>query len=207
MSNNENWHDKEVADIDFGYKRLNKRITNLMNSFSDSPSKSIPKLSKGWKETIAAYRFFNNKNITADKILSSHKKATLERIKAEELVLIAQDTTEICFTGRKKIKGIGYLNSQTSHGFFFHPSIAMIPNKLCLGTIGFESWTRENLGVRHERANKSVEEKESYNWLKGYEKANEVAKEAPNTTVVNIMDRAGDIYEILEKVPSEENKA
>ena len=207
MSDNEHWHDKEVADIDFGDKRLNKRITTLMNSFSDSPSESIPKLSKGWKETIAAYRFFNNKNITADRILSSHKKSTLERIKSEELVLIAQDTTEICFTGRKKIKGIGYLNSQTSHGFFFHSSIAMTPNKLCLGTIGFESWTRENLGVRHERANKSVEEKESYNWLKGYEKANEVAKEAPNTTVVNIMDRAGDIYEILEKVPSEENKA
>ena len=39
----------------------------------------------------------------------------------------------------------------------------------------------------------SIEEKESYNWLKGYEKANKVAKEAPNTTVVNIMDRAGDI--------------
>ena len=118
MNKNEHWHDKEVADIDFGDKRLNKRITTLMNSFSDAPSESIPKLSKGWKETIAAYRFFNNKNITADKILSSHKKTTLERIKSEELVLIAQDTTEICFTGRQKIKGIGYLNSETSHGFF-----------------------------------------------------------------------------------------
>ena len=33
MSDNEHWHDKEVADIDFGDKRLNKRITSLMNSF------------------------------------------------------------------------------------------------------------------------------------------------------------------------------
>ena len=87
--NNENQHDKEIADIDFGDKWLNKRITTLMNSVSDSPNESIPKLSKGWKETIAAYRFFNNKNITTDKILSSHKKATLERIKSEELVSIA----------------------------------------------------------------------------------------------------------------------
>ena len=59
MNNKEYWHNKEVEDIDFGDKRLNKRITTLMNSFSDSPSESIPKLSKGWKETIAAYRFFN----------------------------------------------------------------------------------------------------------------------------------------------------
>ena len=119
-------------------------MTTLMNSFSDSPSESIPKLTKEWKETIAAYRFFNNKNITVDKILSSHKEATLERIKIEKLVLIAQDTTEVCFTDRKKIKGVGHLNSKTSHGFFFHPSIAITPSKLCLGTIGFESWTREN---------------------------------------------------------------
>ena len=78
MSGNEYWYNKEVQGIDFGDRRLNKRITTLMNSFSDSPSESIPKLTKGWKETIAAYRFFNNKNITADKILSSHKEATLE---------------------------------------------------------------------------------------------------------------------------------
>ena len=37
-----------------------------------------------------------------------HNKATLDSIKAEKLVLIAQGKTEVCFTGRKKIKGIGY---------------------------------------------------------------------------------------------------
>ena len=63
-----------------GDRRLNKRI----NSFSDSPSKSIAKLTKGWKKTMAAYRFFNNKNITRDKILSSHKEAFLNRIKEKK---------------------------------------------------------------------------------------------------------------------------
>ena len=57
--------------------------------------------------------------------------------------------------------------------------------------------------MRNERANQSIEEKESYCWLKGYKKANEIAKEAPNITIVNMMDRAGDIYE---KIPSDENK-
>lgn len=61
----------------------------------------------------------------------------------------------------------------------------------------FESWTRENLGVRHEKANKFIEEKENYCWLKGYRKSNKIAKEAPN----NMIDRAGDIYEILAKFP------
>ena len=93
MSTDEYCHNKEVQGIDFGDIRLNKRITTLMNSFSDSPSGRIPKITKGWKETIAAYRFFNNKNITADKILLLYKEATLDKIKAENLVLLVQDTT------------------------------------------------------------------------------------------------------------------
>ena len=46
-------------------------------------------LQKGGKNTTAvAYRFFNNKNITSDKMLSSHQEDTLESIKAKKLVLI-----------------------------------------------------------------------------------------------------------------------
>ena len=65
MSTDEYWHNQDVQGIDFCDRRLNKRMTTLMNSFSDSPNESIPKITKRWKETIAAYRFFNNKNITA----------------------------------------------------------------------------------------------------------------------------------------------
>jgi hypothetical protein len=54
---------------------------------------------------------------------------------------------------------------------------------------------------------KPIEEKESYCWLKGYEEANQIALVAPDTTVVSIADRGGDIYEVLEKIPSKTNKA
>lgn len=70
-----------------------------------------------------------------------------------------------------------------------------------------QNWTRETLGVREQRKNKPIEEKETYCWLKGYEAANEIALAAPDTVIVNVADREGDIYEILEKLPSETNKA
>jgi IS30 family transposase len=59
---------------------------------------------KSWKETIAAYRFLNNDNVTHDTILSSHRSSTFERIKQENIVLIPQDTTEIDFCGRQTIR-------------------------------------------------------------------------------------------------------
>lgn len=207
MKEGQEWIIEETREVDFGDIRLNRRYGDILNRFSSSPNKSIPGASKGWKETIAAYRFLNNAEVTDKKIIEPHRKASIERIKREEIVLIAQDTTEIDFTGRKKIEGMGYLSQENSHGFYLHPSIAVTPERICLGVIDMQTWTREKLGTREERKKKPIEEKETYCWLKGYEAANAVAKEAKDTIIVNIADREADIYEVLEKMPTEENKA
>ena len=70
-----------------------------------------------------------------------------------------------------------------------------------------QTWTREKLGIGRQRKNKPIEEKETYCWLKGYELANTIALKTPGTMIVSIADRGGDIYELLEKMPSESNKA
>jgi hypothetical protein len=207
MQDYTNWTIEEIKTADFGDKRLNKRFGGLLNILSNAPNCSLPRACQSWKETIAAYRFFNHENVTANDILSCHQQSTLERIKNEKIVLIPQDTTEIDFTGRKAINGMGYLDTQKSQGFYLHLSLATTPERLCLGVIDFQSWTRKKLGIRKERHNKSIEEKETYCWLKGYEAANQIALAAPNTVIVNICDRGGDIYEVLEKMPSETNKA
>lgn len=76
-----------------------------------------------------------------------------------------------------------------------------------MGITDVQIWRREELGVRGQRKNKPIEEKESYCWLKGYESANNIALSAPESTIISISDREGDIYEVLEKEPSETNKA
>ena len=44
----------------------------LLDNLSTSPEKNIPASTKGWNETMAAYRFLNNDNVTPSKILMSH---------------------------------------------------------------------------------------------------------------------------------------
>lgn len=201
------WIDTETKTNNFGDKRLNKRFTMLLNKLSSAPNKSIPAACHTWTETLAAYRFFNNPEVTQRKILSSHRSATIDRIKQEKIVLIPQDTTDISFTGRKPIDGMGYLDTKNSQGFYLHPSLAITPQRLCLGVIDLQTWTRKELGLRKKRQDMPIEKKETYCWLKGYEAANEVALASPNTIIVSVCDRGGDIYELLEKMPSEKNKA
>ena len=201
------WIKEETLTLDFGDKRLNTRLKKTLERLSSSPEKSIPSATKGWSETQGTYRLLNNPKVHSEKILSPHRAATLRRIQQESIVLIPQDTTEIDLTHRKPMEDMGYLSSSKSQGFYIHPSVAFTPERCCLGTVNLQSWVRKELGTSKKRKEKPIEEKESYNWVKGYEAANDIAKLAPNTVVVSISDREGDIYDVLEKERNEENKA
>lgn len=202
-----NWVLDESKTAEFGDKRLNKRFKKLLNDFGSSPNKSVPATFKTWGETIAAYRFFNNEEVNEQVILSSHQAATIERIKREKIVLIPQDTSTIDFSKRTNIDGMGYLNDTKSQGFYLHPGLAITPERQCLGVVEMQSWTRKEIGTRKTSKNKDITEKESYCWIKSYDAANKIAVAAPDTMIVSIADREGDIYELLEKLPSESNKA
>jgi len=201
------WIIEETQGAHFTDKRLKTRYKRLLDKLMGSPSQSIPMTFKTWKETLAAYRFFNNQAITPEQILTPHYEATVERIKKEKVVLILQDTSEIDLSGRKNLSEVGYLGSSQRKGFYLHPSLAVTPEKLCLGLVDMEFLQRKELGSRGQRKEKAIEEKESYRWLKGYEAANRVALHAPNTIVVSVSDRESDIYELLEKTPSQDNQA
>jgi len=201
------WVISETSRSNFKDERLNKRYKKLLLSLGDWPNKSIAGAFKSWGETIAAYRFFNNKEVNEEDILLPHKEATIERIKKESLVLIPQDTSTIDFSKRQAIEGMGYLNDQKTQGFYIHPSLAITKDKGCLGIVDFQSWIRKELGAGKTRKSRKIEEKESYCWIKSFEAANQIALAAPHTKIISIADREGDIYELLEKLPSETNKA
>lgn len=116
------WAMEEVKDINLGDARLNKRLIGLLDILSNKPEESIPSNCNSWSETKAAYRFFDNTKVTPEKILTPHYNATLERIKGEKIVLCLQDTTDIDFSWRNSIEGLGYTgNTKQEHlqGFFF----------------------------------------------------------------------------------------
>lgn len=205
----EAWVIEETKSVDFKDKRLNNRFTKILSNLGASPELSVSAASNSWSESLAAYRFMNNDKVNDSIVIKSHVDATLERIKKEKVVLIPQDTTEIDFTGHESISDMGYLSSENSKGFYLHPSIAVTPNKTCLGILNLQAWRRTEIGSsnKKDRKNRPIEEKETYCWIKGYDTANKIAHAAPDTKIISVTDREGDIYELLEKHPSEDNLA
>lgn len=202
------WIVREVQTACFGDERLDQRFAVLLDRFSEKPSLSIPAACKGLAEITSAYRFFDNDRVDADKVLQPHEDATLQRIGHQEVVIIAQDTTEIELTRKEETVG-GPLNDESRWGLFDHVQLAMTPERVPLGVVGAEIWCRdpeEFPKKRPERKNKPITEKESYRWLKGYRHACAIAEHVPQTTVVSVSDSEGDIYECFVEPAQREGK-
>ncbi len=194
------WIGDELATVDLGDKRLNGRMGILLDRIGSQPERSIPAACRGWAETQAAYRFFDNPSVTPEKVLAPHRDATLERIRQQEVVLLVQDTTELDYTRpHERVQGGGPLNWEERIGFFNHTILAVTPERLSLGVVDATIWGRDpdDPNKNDRRKQVPIEEKESYRWIEGYRTTCAVAAQAPATTVVSVSDREGDIYELF----------
>jgi Transposase Tn5 dimerisation domain/Transposase DNA-binding len=217
----QDWVIHETATAAFGDERLDERFALLLDRMSPHPSLKFTAACKGRAEIQAAYRFVDNDRVDEHQVLAPHRDATVQRIRAQPVALIPQDTTEIDVTRRNEVMtDAGPLNDSTRVGSFTHALLAMTPERLPLGVIPAEFHTRdpEEFAARAaksasekraERHAKPIEDKESARWLEGYRAVCRVAREAPETTVVAISDSEGDIFEcLLEGQPAEgERKA
>jgi Transposase DNA-binding len=198
------WIETELAESQVQEERHQKRLAHLLGRLSEQSPSSIPQAWHGWAETVAAYRFWDNPQVGLTEILSGHQHATLERVQAEEVVLLVQDTTFLNYGTLQGNKGVGTIQGKSREEYLLHPTVAFPPERVNLGVVGLRMGQRPEEPVAHERARKPIAEKERYRWLQGSQLACEVQQRCPNTLVVNVADREGDIQECFLEAISRE---
>ena len=194
------WVDSEFETVNLGDRRLNDRMINIVHSLGLAPGRTIPQTFITWPEIKACYNFFGNERVHESKILNPHIEKTIERIKEHPTVLLMTDTSEIDYTTKEAMEGKERL-SNTKTGLWLHPTLAVTPERLPLGVVNVNFWNRspERKGKSSAARDKTpIEEKESYRWLDSYLKACEIAREAPDTKIIHITDREGDIIEVFD---------
>lgn len=198
----------ELSTIDLGDERLNRRGKHLLETMFADPAASINSACQGWTETAAAYRFFDNESVKPEKILQAHREATSKRIAEHDVVLIAQDTTELDYTDHPPADA-GPLNRFTQRGFLDHTHLALTPEGLCLGVTEVDIWARsdETFGTSKQRRNDPLETKEKFRWLQGYRHACELQRQIPQTRIISVADAECDIYEVFAETKEQEEKA
>jgi hypothetical protein len=197
------WVVEEVKTAKMNDKRLNERIAVVLSQLAARPTASIPAACGGRAEMVAAYRFCENDNTSFEAVLLPHGDATRQRIAAQPVVILPQDTTEIEVTRpAQQVAGAGPLDGDSRRGALLHVLHAFTPDGTPLGTVHSEAWVREEGTVcaqlsRAERAAIPIEEKESHRWVTTLQQANEEAQRCPTTQFVCLADSEADIYEVL----------
>lgn len=201
----------EVRGADLGDERLNHRLVRIVERLGQAPNLSIPAATTSRAEMEAAYRFFSNDNVSSEKILAPHAAQTLERMAAQSVVVLVQDTTEIDLTRPSQpVRGAGPMDCESRRGEFFHPLIAFNPEGTPLGILWHKLWARDSIETEATRNDKNqkrkhmpIEDKESIRRLEGLRAARKAAAACPQTTCICVSDSESDIYEFLSEPRSE----
>jgi len=205
----ETWCEEEVGAAKFNDRRLNKRLSKIMEKFAKQAHASIPAAMRGGKKELkAAYDFMDNPKVSPEKILAPHFQATTKRCQEQNVVLCAQDTSEIDLTRpQQQVVGAGPLSDSARRGAFLHLNEAFTEDGTPLGAIWAKIWAREDppsdqpklSKVEKEKIRRAtpIEEKESFRWVEGIRATQELAKACPDTCCVSLSDSEGDMYDLL----------
>ena len=199
---NDIWIKLQFMDAKLGDRRLNKRLELISSNMMTNPSFSIPKQNEGWKDTKGAYRFFSSDKISFADLIQPHVDLTKEIIKKRKLILAIQDTCHISFSHRNFVEGLSHIggpNRTKDKGIILHTALAVDPTKKQPEVIGiFDQYIhrRTKLVDKNETCTQLQKRwRESKLWE---EASQRMTLEDSNTGIVEIMDREGDVFNIMQ---------
>lgn len=191
------WAEEEFGTVALKDARLARRLVILARDFYARPQASIPEAC-GRSGAKAAYRFFDHQE-SMETLLQGHYDATLGRTRTEPVILAVQDTTTLNYNAHPATVNLGPVGYHGLLGLLLHDTMAFTPQGTPLGLLDVQLWARdpEDRGKKKRRHKDPIEQKESYKWVKSFEKVARAQTRHPKVTFVSIGDRESDFYELF----------
>lgn len=194
-----------------GDERLVSRVRSSVDELEKEPRSGFPKVF-GESGSEAFYRLLRNERVDWKELLGFHIDATFERSKHHETVLCLHDTTVFTFGGEGGREDLGWVNSpgsQERSSFLGHVALLTTnqTTPIPLGVAGAELWTRQGKSkdklIRDRKVYRRSPERESTRWLR---LAAQVQEERPQASVIHVMDREAESFELMGKLGSTESR-
>jgi len=202
------WCAQELHGLDLGDARLQRRAQMILQARWNQPQATFYGSFDSWTPAKGAYSLIEHPRpeINLAQLLAPHTEATQARMAAEAVVLLPQDTTTLNYTGLRQTTGLGPLGEDKGRGLWLHSLLAFRPDGVPLGLVRAQCWARPEppSGRRSEPARgrnaKSIDEKESVRWLEAFQSGAAAARRMPQTELIVLADREGDLYELHDAV-------
>ena len=183
------WAAREYGRSPHPGSRVRRRIAQMGAAWVHRLGEHLPSIFPGRAEQTAAYRLLSDDAVTMDHILDSHFEQTVERCRAERLVLAVQDTTTLNYYGLSSTSGLDALGGggKGSAGILAHFGVAVNAVGRPPGMYTVDTDFRQ------------AEDKDSVRPVAGLERAQELARACPDSRVVTVCDREGDFRELISR--------
>ena len=187
---------------DFGDPRLSQRLQLLVEALSRNPSASFPEQLRDPSQLESFYRFIRNPRVEFGDVLEPHQLATVERAMTAGEVAVIHDTTDFGFPiyGDTLRPGLCKF-SRKRQGFLTHASLVVSTAPVCpLGVLSaqpfpYQSQLPNAASKRFWQQSFGLMKSTYDRWLKGVRQTAALLENVPS--VVHLMDREADSYEIL----------
>src|SRR5215471_12655327 len=105
--NPEWWAETTFGQTQLKDMRRTRRAVTAATSMAEDPAASLPAQAQSWKDGKAVYRLLDEPDVTFDALMQPHWQQTRQRMESLPRVLLVQDTTDLDFSHRGKMSGLG----------------------------------------------------------------------------------------------------
>jgi hypothetical protein len=205
----QDWAEQEFGGAPLGDRRLSQRLVRVAQAKAQHPQQSMPQVLQADTAALKGYyRLIDHRDADAVSLatmLQPHRECTIRRMQAHRQVLALHDETDLDYASLVECEDLGVIGkNQTrteSRGLSLHSTLVVTGDAgLPLGLLRAECVAPE-LKPQHKGKDCRyipTEEKDTQRWIDSLDDALGVAEAIPGTTVVNVIDREGDCFEVFD---------
>jgi hypothetical protein len=188
--------EQHFGRAELGDRRRSRRLVRAAGRMLGHPGGTLPQKMQSPADLKGLYRLLGCKQVTHEAVMQTHRELTLGRMRETEgVVLVAHDTTQLDYSGRKSIAGLGQLAAGGGRGYLCHNSLAMEEDGTVIGLANQILYLRPKVPKKEPRKRRRERrDRESRLWKAA---AAAVGPPPPGCRWVDLCDRGGDLFEYL----------
>src|SRR5688572_3070054 len=180
-----------------GDRRRTERLVKAADAIACHPGGTLPEKLSGPADLKALYRLVGRPEVTHQAVLATHRGRTLRLMREHPgVVLTVHDTTQLDYTTRRSLRGLGQLAKGKHRGYLCHNTLAVDAGTGTAIGLANQILHRRPRVARGETAKQRREraDRETRLWKAGSEA---VGPAPPGRRWVDVCDRGADVFEYL----------
>lgn len=197
------WAQNEFGSAPLGDQRRTKRLLRIAAALAENPGGTLPQAFPQWDELKAAYRFFGQRGVTFERVLTPHLERTRDTCRQPGEYLLLEDTTLLDFSHHPFAQDLGIIGNGGGRGFELHSALAVRvegwtpasrPEGVVVGLFAQQCRTPRPAPKHETRKQRLSRPRKSQAWASGIKSA---GRPPSGSRWIYVADREPDFYEPL----------